>query len=101
MVDECKPLLDFMSYQLLGSADNNEAVFDDLTQPNSNAALVRHRQSVLNHLSVSPNVIAPTVTTGPSVADLRNLVEALKVNNNTASTAPKTEVTPEPLGLEP
>ena len=95
MVDECKPLLDFMSYQLLGSANNNEAVFDDLTQPNSNAALVRHRQSVLNHLSVSTDAIAPTVTTGPSVADLKNLVEALKVNNSTVSTAPKTALTPE------
>ena len=59
VIDVCLPLLEFLSYQILGSAPSNAAAFADLSQPNANAALVRHRQEIVAHMS------APTV---PNVA---------------------------------
>ena len=90
IMEECAPLLEFLAYQLLGTDRSNEAAFPELSQPNANAALVRHRQAVMDHLSpsTSTNGVNPVIggdTSGLSAADFRSLVEALRVGNSTAT----------------
>jgi hypothetical protein len=89
-MEDCAPLLEFLAYQLLGTDRSNEAAFPELSQPNANAALVRHRQAVMDHLSpsTSTNGVNPVIggdTSGLSTADFRSLVEALRVGNSTAT----------------
>ena len=100
IMEECAPLLEFLAYQLLGTDRSNEAAFPELSQPNANAALVRHRQAVMDHLSpsTSTNGVNPVIggdTSGLSAADFRSLVEALRVGNSTATSVPRTGLTPE------
>ena len=99
VMEECVPLLEFLAYQLLGGDSSNAAAFRELSQPNSNAALVRHRQTVLNHLSPVPSGAAPTVSgdvSGLSAVDFRSLVEALRISNSSAASVPKSGLnTPE------
>ena len=93
VVDVCLPLLEFLSYQILGGAPSNAAAFADLSQPNANAALVRHRQEIVAHMSAPtvPNVAG--TASGLSAADFRSIVEALKIGNATVSSVPKVGLT--------
>ena len=100
IMEECAPLLEFLAYQLLGSDRSNEAAFPELSQPNANAAFVRHRQAIIDLLSPSTSTTSgnPTIggdTSGLSPADFRSLVEALRFGNSTATSVPKTGLTTE------
>ena len=49
----CEPLVKFLQYQVMGAVETNTAIFnhEDLLQPRVTADFVRHRTSVLSHLS--------------------------------------------------
>ena len=60
----CSPLVQFMQYQLLGSADTNAALFSDtsLVQPRVAADFLRHRSSLLAHLNTSADATTSVLT---------------------------------------
>ena len=51
----CSPLVQYLQYQLLGTATANDALYTnrDLLQPQVTSEFLRHRASLLSHLSTS------------------------------------------------
>ena len=62
----CKPLVEFLQYQIQGSGEFNMALFDektDLAQPRISTVFLRHRNHVLSHLQPS-NVPSGSTASG-------------------------------------
>ena len=93
----CLPLLDFIRAQIIGNHPNNGAIFDetfDLVIPRMDAALMRHRASVLRHLSPPASipdrvpVPAPVPSTEPTL--IQDLVLAMRSHTAPAPSASST-----------
>ena len=55
-LEACKPLIKYLQYHLHGTGDANAAIFDevnDLCQPQVTPEFLRHRNTVMGHMSVS------------------------------------------------
>ena len=74
--EACKPLIEYLQYQLHGTGDANSAIFDkvnELRQPRVTTEFFRHRNTVMGHMNVAhPNAgTAPaTQTTGGTGASV-------------------------------
>ena len=67
--EACKPLVEFLQYQLQGGANANVALFDEATeleQPRSSTTFLRHRNHILSHLidAPAPQATGPTAPPG-------------------------------------
>jgi len=98
--DSCKPLINFLQVQLLGSNAANVFPFvigEDLIQPIMAPSLIRHRNSVHRHMAVTPVLGAPPLVPPPqgiSAQDFQALVTALRGGQtNPAPAAPGTSGT--------
>ena len=113
----CKPLVEFLQYQIQGSGEYNMAIYDeatDLTQPRVSTVFLRHRNHVLSHLqpvgadcgsggsnfggpagaasdpsNVGTSTSPPTVG-GLSFDQLQALIAAIQGGNTTSNSADAT-----------
>ena len=103
----CSPLVQFLQYQLLGTATSNDALYtnQDLLQPQATTKFLRHRANVLSHLSAPASAethggTSGTTTGGPpggtfgmDTAQFQAFIAALRMGHTSTSPASGTTST--------
>jgi len=80
-LDACLPLVQFLQVQLLGNSVSNTHPFLGLAQTYASASLIRHRNTILSHMTTTVALGAPPAPApmqGMSTNDCQSLIAALR-----------------------